>query len=80
MKTVDARNFQHHLGSYLDQVADGETLEIRRRKKVVARLVPYVVEVPAEPWPDLAVRLSGAYPAGPVEPAASDIIYQDRGD
>jgi len=80
MKTVDARNFQHHLGSYLDQVADGETLEICRRKKVVARLVPYVAEAPAEPWPDLAARLYSAYPGGAVEPAASDILYQDRGD
>ncbi len=80
MKTVDARNFQHHLGSYLDQVADGETLEIRRRKKVVARLVPCVAEEPVEPWPNLAARLASAYPAGPVEPAASDILYQDRGD
>lgn len=80
MKTVDARNFQHHLGSYLDQVADGETLEIRRRKKVVARLVPYVAEAPAEPWPDLAARLSSAYPAGAVDSAASDMLYKDRGD
>lgn len=80
MKTVDARNFQHHLGSYLDQVAAGETLEIRRREKVVARLVPYVAEMPVEPWPDLSARLSRAYPAGPVVLAASDILYQNRGD
>jgi len=80
MKAVDARNFQHHLGRYLDQVEAGETLEIRRRKKVVARLVPCAAETPAEPWPDLAARLSGAYPEGTVATGASEILYQDRGD
>lgn len=80
MKTIDARTLKDHLGSYLDQVADGETLEIRRQKKVMARLVPYVAEEPAEPWPDLAARLLSAYPAGPAEPSASDILDQDRGD
>lgn len=80
MKIVDARNFQHHLGSYLDQVADGETLEIRRRKKVVAMLVPYVAGKTAEPWPDLADRLASVYPAEVVVTAASNVLYQDRGD
>ena len=80
MKAVDARNFQHHLGSYLDQVEAGETLEIRRRRKVIARLVPCAAETPAEPWPDLAARLSSAYPEGTVATGASEILYQDRGD
>jgi len=78
MKAVDARNLQHHLGSFLDQVEAGETLEIRRRRKVIARVVPYVAESPAEPWPDLQARLEGIYPDGPVEPGASDILYGDR--
>jgi len=80
MKAVDARNFQHHLGSYLDQVEAGETLEIRRRRKVIARLVPCIAESPAEPWPDLAARLSSVYPAGTVATGASEILYKDRGD
>lgn len=78
MKAVDARNLQHHLGSYLDQVEGGETLEIRRRRKVIGRLVPFVAEEPPEPWPDLQARLERIYPDGPVEPGASDILYEDR--
>ena len=79
MKEVDARNFQHHLGSFLDQVEAGEILEIRRRRKVIARLVPFVAEQPTTPWPDLAARLESVYPAGPVKISASDILYMDRG-
>ena len=78
MKAVDARNFQHHLGSFLDEVEGGETLEIRRRRKVIARVVPCVAEAPAEPWPDILARLEATYPDGPVEPGASDILYGDR--
>jgi antitoxin (DNA-binding transcriptional repressor) of toxin-antitoxin stability system len=78
MKAVDARNLQHHLGSYLDQVEGGETLEIRRRRKVIGRLVPCVAEEPPEPWPDLQARLERIYPDGPVEPSASEILYGDR--
>jgi len=80
MKTVDARDLQHHLGSYLDQVAAGETLEIRRRRKVMARILPCVAEDPAEPWPDVGARLASIYPEGDVVPGASDLLYQDRGD
>jgi antitoxin (DNA-binding transcriptional repressor) of toxin-antitoxin stability system len=80
MKTVDARDLQHHLGSYLDQVAAGETLEIRRRRKVMARILPCVAEDPAEPWPDVSARLAAVYPDGEVSPGASDILYRDRGD
>ena len=78
MKAVDARNLQHHLGSYLDQVEGEETLEIRRRRKVIGRLVPFVAEEPSEPWPDLQARLERIYPDGPVEPGASEILYGDR--
>ena len=80
MKAVDVRNLQHHLGSFLDQVEAGETLEIRRRRKIIARIVPCIAESPAESWPDLAARLERLYPEGPLEHSASDILYQDRGD
>ncbi len=80
MRVVNIRDFQHHLADYMDQVEAGETIEIRRRRKVIARIVPCVENLPAESWPDLVSRLSSLYPDGPVEPAASDILYQARGD
>lgn len=78
MNTVDARNLQHHLGSFLDRVEGGETLEIRRRRKVIGRLVPFTAETPAEPWPDLQAKLDRIYPEGPLKPGASDVLYGDR--
>ena len=78
MKQVDVRDLQHHLGRYLDEVEVGGVLEVRRRKKVVARLVPHVPDEPAEPWPDLMQRLIEIYPNGPIEGSGSALIYADR--
>ena len=80
MKSVDVRNLQHHLGSFLDDVEQGETLEVRRRRKVIALIVPYSAEEPDESWPDLGERLERAYPEGPVTQSAADKLYEDRGD
>jgi antitoxin (DNA-binding transcriptional repressor) of toxin-antitoxin stability system len=80
MLTISARELQHHLGSFLDRVAAGETIVVLRRKKVIARIVPSGQYSPAEPWPDLRERLDAIYPEGPIEPSASDLLYQDRGE
>ena len=55
----------------------GETLEVRRRKKVIARIEPVSEDVPPE-WPDLLERLNALYPDGACTPLASDVLYGDR--
>ncbi len=78
MKTVDVRHLQHHLGRYLDEVEHGEILEVRRRRNVIARIIPFDAEVPISPWPDLIQRLSEVYPDGPIEDSASQQLYKSR--
>lgn len=78
MKQVDTRGLQHHLGRYLDEVERGETIEVRRRRRVIARIVPYVADEPAEPWPDVEERLEQLFPEGPVSELASDQLSNDR--
>ena len=78
MKTVDVRNLQHHLGRYLDEVENGETLVVRRRRKVIARITPADVNI--EPWPELIERLNALYPDGPIVESATDRLYKDRGE
>jgi antitoxin (DNA-binding transcriptional repressor) of toxin-antitoxin stability system len=80
MKQIDTRHLQHHLGSYLDRVEAGETLEVRRRHKVIAKLVPFVAESESGAWPDIEERLERIYPEGPLADSASDRLYADRGD
>lgn len=77
MKTVDVRNLQHHLGSFLDEVERGESIEVRRRRKVIARIIPAPADSP-QPWPDLEARVREAFPDGLVAAPASEQLYADR--
>jgi len=40
METATIREVQHNLAAYVRRVQQGEQIEIRRRNRVVARLVP----------------------------------------
>jgi antitoxin (DNA-binding transcriptional repressor) of toxin-antitoxin stability system len=78
MTQVDVRQLQHHLGRYLDAVEAGEVLEVRRRRRVIARVVPFSPAEPSEAWPDLVERLNRLYPEGPIAESASEHLYSDR--
>lgn len=78
MKTINVRNLQHHLGRYLHEVEAGEVLEVRRRGKVIARIVPEHDAADVQPWPDIAARLAQVFPEGELGDAASQLLYEDR--
>ena len=80
MKSVNVRSLQHHLGKYLHQVEAGEVLEVTRRNKVIARIVPQNDPSVVVPWPDLQARLGQVFPDGPVANSASKQVYADRGE
>ena len=80
MKTVSVRSLQHELRSVLDRVESGETIEVVRRKKSVARIIPVPSASRPEPWPDLIKRLEAIYGAGrTISRSASERLYEDRG-
>ena len=79
MTQVTVQELKRHLDRYLDAVEAGEILEVRRRRRVIARVVPYYEAAePAEPWPDLMERLAGIYPDGPIAESAAERMYRDR--
>lgn len=80
MKSVNVRNLQHHLGRYLHEVEAGEVLEVRRRGKVIARIVPEHDAAAVLPWPDIEARLAQVFPDGDVGDAGSRLLYEDRGE
>lgn len=84
MESATIREVQHNLAAYVRKVEHGQEVEIRRRNRVVARLVP-AGETP-EParkvdWKHLREwrrKMWGDKPL-PGKPL-SEIVYESRGD
>jgi len=84
MQTVTIREIQHNLAAFMRKVENGEKIEIRRRNKVVARLVPAgrpAKRCAALNWAEVALwrrKLWGDKPA-PGKPLSA-IVYDSRGE
>ena len=84
METATIREVQHNLAGYMRKVELGAEIEIRRRSRVVARLVPAGAAVPPAQdlhWDGIREwrrKLWGAkkLPGKPV----SQLVYASRGD
>jgi prevent-host-death family protein len=79
MKAVPVRELQREIRAILDRVEHGESLEITRRGRPVARLIP-AKGVRAEAWPDLAARARKVLGSRRVSPSPSQQIATDRGE
>ena len=75
MKTATVDDLRAQLPSLLNAVEGGETVEVTRGGKVVARLVPA-----APQWPDFAARLKQTYPQGVPGVPASSLVDEGRGE
>ena len=84
MQTVTIREIQHNLAAYVRKVENGENIEIRRRNKIVARLVPAgqsAKRCAAPNWAEVAAwrrKLWGNKPA-PGKPLSAT-VYDSRGE
>ncbi len=83
MASVTIRDVQHNLAVYLRRVEQGEDIEIRRRSKVVARLVPAGLYEGAgkADWGGVRERREALWGKKAVagEPV-SKLVYDARGD
>jgi prevent-host-death family protein len=79
MKAVPVRELQREIRAILDRVEKGESLEITRRGRPVARLVP-ARPVRAEAWPDLDARARKVLGPRHITPPPSQQLVADRGD
>ncbi len=77
MKTVNLADAKAHLSELIDGVVEGETVEILRRGKAVARLVP--VETSKKPI-DMALLTSLTDVMPPSDESTEDFMRQMRDD
>ena len=81
MKSFNVRYVQHHLADVLADVEGGEVIEVCRRGRPVARIVPLPSVVPqSADWSQAEERLLAAYPTPAGGVTAAQTIVDGRGD
>ena len=78
MKKATVREVQHNLAGVLRWIADGDSVEIVRHRKVVARIVPAESHSAAPDWPDFAERARKIWGKAVKGKPVSRIIADDR--
>jgi prevent-host-death family protein len=78
--TVSVRELQQNLKKVMGRVERGETVEVTRRRRPIARLAPVRPAPPAEAWPDLEARTRAVFGDRILRPAGSNVVIDDRGD
>lgn len=79
MKKATIREVQHNLSAVLRRVEQGEEVQIMRRDRIVARIVP-ARESTAPEWPDFAARAKKIWGKRPPGKPVSRIVIEDRED
>ena len=77
MRTATVREAQHNLPKILRAVHEGEVVEITRRNRVVARLVPAAPR-PARGLPDFVARARAIWGARPGGKPTSALVLDAR--
>ena len=79
MKSVNIRSLSHQTGKVLDRVALGESVEIRRRNKLIGVIQPTHHET-AQARLDFRARLESIYGQTILEKTATELLQEERGD
>lgn len=78
--SVSVRELQQNLRRVIARVERGQTLDVTRRSRPVARLSPLRAAAPRSPWPDLDRRALAVFGRKVVAPGPATQILTDRGD
>jgi prevent-host-death family protein len=78
MKTATVRDVQHHLSKVLDWVEKGEEVQITRRNKLVARIVPANAPKTRITLPAFTARARQIWGEAPVGNSLSQTVLDDR--
>ncbi len=74
------RELQQNLKKVVARVERGETVQLTKRRRVVAKLVPVWPQKPAESWPDLDARARAIFGDRMITPSPSEELIKERGE
>ena len=78
--SVSVRELQQNLKRVMARVERGETVEVTRRRRPVARLAPAKVTPSLADWPDLEARTRAVFGDRIISPGASGVVIEERGE
>lgn len=78
--TVSIRELQQNLKRVMARVERGQAIEVTRRRRPVARLMPVRPSATPRPWPDLDARAKSVFGDRVVTPSASEMVIEGRGE
>ena len=78
--TVSVRELQQNLKEVIARVERGETVEVTRRHRPVARLAPVRPAGTVSDWPDLEARTRAVFGDRTITPGGADVVIEERGD
>jgi len=78
--SISVRELQQNLKRVIARVERGETLEVTRRRRPVARLAPVTATRSLSAWPDLEARTRAVFGDRVIAPGASDVVIEQRGE
>jgi prevent-host-death family protein len=78
--SVSVRELQQNLKRVMARVERGQTVEVTRRRRPVARLAPAQATRPLADWPDLQARTRSVFGDRVINPSGSDIVVDSRGE
>jgi len=76
LKTVSVRDLRYDFKKVERLLAQGNELQVTKRRKVIARLTPEPTERP--PLPDFLARLNEIYGDKVLEVTGAELISRDR--
>ncbi|MGH8011661.1 MAG: type II toxin-antitoxin system Phd/YefM family antitoxin [Candidatus Binataceae bacterium] len=75
MKRANVRDLRYHFAEVERSLRDGESIEITKRKRVIARLIP---APRAARHPDFIARLRRIYGDKTLEPSGALLLSRER--
>lgn len=78
--TVSVRELQQNLKAVMGRVERGETIEVTRHRRLIARLAPVKAAVEPAPWPNLDARSRAVFGDRVVPTGGATILLDGRGE
>jgi antitoxin (DNA-binding transcriptional repressor) of toxin-antitoxin stability system len=78
MKTASVRDLRYRFRDVEELLRGGETVQVTKRKRVIASLVPSKAAAPSR-RPDFLARLKKLYRGKPLRVAGAELLSRERG-